>query len=146
VCNFIIEGHELDRFKLLREEIRFEYNLTSSRVSWYVASQAFLVSSFAISIGGQSSSKLKWFWQTIPIIGILSSLLVLLPVFVCFVRIIDHQKDIDKIISHNDKCRKQLPFKQIRWRWRWLAASYAALTPLIFLFAWIFICYKSNQL
>ena len=40
-----------ESFKLIRTEIRTEYDLISNRMSWYVTSQSFLVTAFALSGG-----------------------------------------------------------------------------------------------
>jgi len=40
-----------ERFKLLRAEIRTEYALITNRMNWYVTSQSFLVTAFALSGG-----------------------------------------------------------------------------------------------
>ena len=40
-----------ERFKLIRTEIRTEYDFIANRMSWYVTSQSFLVTAFALSGG-----------------------------------------------------------------------------------------------
>lgn len=61
----------------IREEIRTEYGLITSRLTWFVTSQSFLVSAFAIS----QANGFRWFpWFAtllLPAIGLLIALLVL---------------------------------------------------------------------
>ena len=64
-------------YQTLRDESRSEHTLMANRLTWYVTSQSFLVTAFAISRG----AGFTWFhiFSTllIPAIGLLSSLLVL---------------------------------------------------------------------
>src|SRR2546423_12416334 len=63
-------------YQIIREEIRAEHSLIANRLSWYVTSQSFLVTAFAISRG----AGFTWFhfFSTLllPIIGIVSSALI----------------------------------------------------------------------
>lgn len=63
-------------YQNIHEEIRSEYSLIANRLSWYVTSQSFLVTAFAISRG----SGFTWFhWFStilLPAIGILASVLI----------------------------------------------------------------------
>jgi len=43
--------NEEERFKLIRAEIHTEYDLIANRMNWYVTSQSFLVTAFALSGG-----------------------------------------------------------------------------------------------
>ena len=61
----------------IRDEIKTEYNLLNSRLTWFVTSQSFLVSAFAIS----RANGFVWFdWFAtllLPIVGLLLAALVL---------------------------------------------------------------------
>src|SRR2546423_15555296 len=63
-------------YQIIREEIRAEHSLIANRLSWYVTSQSFLVTAFAISRG----NGFVWFhWFStllLPIIGFFSSALI----------------------------------------------------------------------
>jgi len=64
-----------DRYATIRQEIRDEYGQIASRLSWYVSSQAFLVSGFAIS--GNPAFPLGWFnHYLVPGLAYLLSILV----------------------------------------------------------------------
>jgi hypothetical protein len=63
-------------FQMIRDEVKAEHSLISNRLAWYVTSQSFLVTAFAISRG----AGFRWFgWFStvlLPLIGLLSSLLI----------------------------------------------------------------------
>src|SRR5256885_16413110 len=63
-------------YQNLREEIRAEHSLIANRLTWYVTSQSFLVTAFAISRG----AGFIWFhWFStllLPLIGLISSALI----------------------------------------------------------------------
>ena len=51
--------NEEERFKLIRAEIHTEYDLIANRMNWYVTSQSFLVTAFALS--GDDRHHYMWF-------------------------------------------------------------------------------------
>ncbi|HEY0074401.1 MAG TPA: hypothetical protein VGB77_09885 [Abditibacteriaceae bacterium] len=70
-----VTSENFEQVKFIREEVRFQHDLLNNRVSWYVASQSFLVTAFAIS-----ASSVKPFSEicilpyfAIPSLGILLS-------------------------------------------------------------------------
>lgn len=64
------------QYEKIREEIRAEHALIANRLTWYVTSQSFLVSAFAISSGSNFMWH-RWFSTSlIPGLGLWSSLLV----------------------------------------------------------------------
>src|SRR5437588_7070215 len=63
-------------YEQIRNEIRAEHSLIANRLSWYVTSQSFLVTAFAISRGA-GFTWFHWFSTLLlPIIGIVSSALI----------------------------------------------------------------------
>ncbi len=68
-----------ERIKLLREEIKFEHNLMSSRLTAFVNSQSFLFAAYALSglMEHRHHPALMWFSHLmVPTIGILFSVLL----------------------------------------------------------------------
>ena len=63
-------------FQMIRDEVKAEHTLISSRLAWYVTSQSFLMTAFAISRG----AGFRWFsWFSavlLPLTGVLSSWLI----------------------------------------------------------------------
>ncbi len=63
-------------YQALRDEIHAEHTLIANRLTWYVTSQSFLVSAFAIS-RGTGFSWFSWFsTMLLPAIGLTASLLI----------------------------------------------------------------------
>ncbi len=74
---FEIDAAAFDTFTFLREEVRFEHRLVGQRISWYVGSQAFLVTAFAIAASGVRPSATNWFsYGLLPLLGIILSGLI----------------------------------------------------------------------
>jgi hypothetical protein len=69
-------------YKTVRDEIAHEDNLAGTRLSWFMASQAFLLSALAIAYKGYNSAlpnmKNDFFFPLIPIMAISSCTLILL--------------------------------------------------------------------
>jgi hypothetical protein len=64
------------QYEKIREEIRAEHSLIANRLTWYVTSQSFLVTAFAIS-RGSGFTWFQWFSTVLlPILGSVSSALV----------------------------------------------------------------------
>jgi hypothetical protein len=88
-------------YQILREESRAEHALIANRLTWYVTSQSFLVTAFAISRG----SGFVWFrWLStflIPTIGLLSSGLVFPSIFgACETVKLWHAKQCEFFLRH----------------------------------------------
>jgi len=69
-------------YKAVRDEIAHEDNLAGTRLSWFLASQAFLLSALAIANKGAGpaypSMKNDFFFPIIPLLAIASCILILL--------------------------------------------------------------------
>jgi hypothetical protein len=69
-------------YKTVRDKIAHEDNLAGTRLSWFMASQAFLLSALAIAYKGYNSAlpntKNDFFFPLIPIMAISSCTLILL--------------------------------------------------------------------
>jgi hypothetical protein len=74
---------EFDQMKFVREEIRFEHTVLGNRISAYLASQAFLMTTFAISARTEHRASLDmvvFSFFGIPILGILITYYICLAV------------------------------------------------------------------
>ena len=69
-------------YKVVRDEIAHEDNLAGTRLSWFLASQAFLLSALAIADKGAGhafpSMKNDFFFPLVPLLAISSCTLILL--------------------------------------------------------------------
>lgn len=79
--------NELDRYRLVRQQIEHEDNLVSQRLSWLLGSQSFLFTAYAISLNGPAQIRTKPYESTVsmlilllPLVSILSALLIWLAV------------------------------------------------------------------
>ena len=79
---------ELDRYRLVRQQIEHEDNLVNQRLSWLLSSQSFLFTAYAISLNGPAIIRSKTLESTVgllilllPLVSILSALLIGLTVW-----------------------------------------------------------------
>lgn len=78
---------DLERYRLVRQQIEHEDNLVSQRLSWLLGSQSFLFTAYAISLNGPVQIRSKPLENTLgllivllPLVSILSALLIWLAV------------------------------------------------------------------
>ncbi len=116
--------------KFLREEVRFEYNLTAHRVAWFLTSQTFLISAFVLGYFNKEALVARdIFGHVIPFIGIISSILLRISIFVSHQRIWIHSsKPPFNFSNHYDVLGSGL---------RGWAMFYARFVPWMFLNVWI---------
>lgn len=74
---------DLDRYRLVRQQIEHEDNLVSQRLSWLLVSQSFLFTAYAISVNGPPQIRSHALETTVsellvllPLVSILSALLI----------------------------------------------------------------------
>lgn len=71
------QDHVLKVLDFCRWEVQHEFNLLNHRISWYILSQSFLITAFAVSVGYKVNGG-NWLMQWIlPILGLLTSILVI---------------------------------------------------------------------
>jgi hypothetical protein len=73
----------VEHYRIVRDQIEHEDNLISQRLSWLLASQAFLFTAYAITLNGPVQLHLQTYERHVgtlivllPIIGILTALLI----------------------------------------------------------------------
>ncbi len=78
----------LEHYQLVRSQIEHEDNLVSQRLSWFLASQAFLFTAYAISLNGpvqlhfaNLEAQAKLLMTLLPMLAIASAVLIWLSVF-----------------------------------------------------------------
>lgn len=125
-------------YEKIREEIRAEYGLITSRLTWFVTSQSFLVSAFAIS----QANGFVWFhWFStllLPAVGLLIALLVL-PSLIGACKTIDlwHQKQALFFTHHPEFCAA-LALNRKPWIER-QGLLLPQIMPFVFVIFWLVI-------
>jgi hypothetical protein len=78
---------ELERYKLVRQQIEHEDNLVSQRLSWLLGSQSFLFTAYAITLNGPAQIRSKeleghigLLLLLLPLVSIISAFLIWLAV------------------------------------------------------------------
>lgn len=120
-----------DTFKFLREEIRFQHTLINYRISWYVSSQAFLLSACAISMGSAERNQLQWFSRlALPVLGMVLSIVISPGVFYAWQRITQHRKTLEEYVNKSIFPTLE-PIPSLA------AVIYAFAAPLMFFILWL---------
>lgn len=69
--------HSLTVLNFYRWEVQHEFSLLNHRISWYIFSQSFLITAFAVAVGYKVNDS-NWLTQLIlPILGLLTSVSVI---------------------------------------------------------------------
>jgi hypothetical protein len=125
-------------YQQIREEIRAEHALISNRLTWYVTSQSFLVSAFAISRG----SGFQWYsWFStllLPAIGFCATALIF-PSIAGAVRTIRiwHARQKEFLARHSEFCAA-FDLRRPTWIER-NGLLFPRLIPLLFGTFWLVI-------
>jgi hypothetical protein len=143
-----------DIFEIARKEIQFEHNQIATRMSWYVASQSFLMAAFTIS--GNPTNNYHWLAILIPTLGSLTSIIIGLSL-VAAIAAMKHWREYLRKIVMDDKNLLELQgllgvsiriSQKDRPKWDkapWIhpvGLLTPRVTPWIFLSAWIFILWQ----
>lgn len=88
-----------DYYRLIRSQIEHEDNLNSGRLSWFVASQSFLFTAYAIVISNLQPGRVPWVERQqhllvslIPVVSILTCLLIYATILAGTVAIVNLRK------------------------------------------------------
>jgi hypothetical protein len=104
-----------DILDLVHQEIHCEHSLISHRMTWYVTSQSFLMASFTIaavnSVTPNAHTRLFWLAIFIPILGILSSGIVLVSLYAAIASMHKLKLKENEILEGMDS---YIPFSKIR--------------------------------
>ena len=121
--------YNLDEIRFIREEIKFQHGLIGTRLSWFVSSQAFLVTPFAICISNPLTRTFFLAFAGIPFLGITLSLLII-PGITQAIRQIDEEHGLmgayetDHLLGPMDPVGQKRSLEFARW------------SPKIFLVFW----------
>lgn len=144
---------DFDILDVIRNEIHAEHNLISHRMTWYVTSQAFLMTAYAVSWGKDHAWPI-FFHLSIPILGMLLSALAFCAV-ACAVWVqgdvikiqkeaLDGMKERFKQPGDEDETRRIKEYAQIIGKDRrsgfithWLAMAPPLIIPILFFVTWL---------
>ena len=129
---------DFTRYKMIRDEISHEDNLMGARVSWFMASQSFLLTALAIAQGGQHefpNVRNNYFFPLLPVVAILSDLLI----FAGVVAGIHALRRWRKVIRAAGA--RYEPFPQLRRKDLTISLGWSGPIglPLVFLVAWLYV-------
>jgi hypothetical protein len=122
----------------LREEIRHEDNMINQRLSWLVSSQSFLLTGFAIAVGGPAQAKSELYARLnlalvnwLPVGGVLTGLVSYVAIWAALL----HTRNIRQLSGAHHP--SHLPSVQGTELTRRLGSAGAVLVPMVFLATWL---------
>jgi hypothetical protein len=126
-------------YKAVRDEIAHEDNLAGTRLNWFIASQAFLLSALAIAHTTRDPAtpnlRNDFYFPLVPLLAIASCLLIMLGIFGGAVAIRRWRRVLNQMIRQDSS----LPaIGRDGWimRFGWSAPL---LLPIVFLLAWSYL-------
>jgi hypothetical protein len=130
---------DFSSYKAIRDEIAHEDNLMGTRLSWFFASQAFLLSALAIAHTSKDSAmpnvRNDFFFPLVPLLAIASCILILLGIIGGAVVIQRWRRLLTQMIRQDPS----LPaIGRDGWIMR-MGWSAPVLVPVIFLIAWAYL-------
>jgi hypothetical protein len=134
-------AEQFDRYQFIRSEIQHEDNLIGTRLSWFTASQAFLLTALAIAQGpqhGLPNARLNYFFPLLPLVAIASDVLI----FVGVLAGIDALRRWRRMLEvHMPEESAALPcIRNDGWIIRFGWSAPLGL-PLVFLAAWVYLLF-----
>ena len=133
----------LEYYNLIRSRIEHEDNLVMQRLSWLVASQAFLFSAYAITLNGLSSAtqpalqnfmaQERRLYSLIPIVAILTCALIYASILAAAKAIAALRNSYRSRFSQEER---NLPDIMASPSTRRLGLSAPILLPLVFMIVW----------
>ena len=126
-------------YKTVRDEIAHEDNLAGTRLSWFIASQAFLLSALAIAYKGTGSITANvrndFFFPLVPLLAIASCILIMLGIIGGAVAIRRWRRLLNGMVR-KDPSLPAIGRDDWIMRFGWSAPL---LLPVVFLLAWLYV-------
>ncbi len=122
-----------ERLTLLREEIHFEHQLISNRMNWYLTSQSFLMTAFAIA--GGAGHPYGWLTSLLPSIGIAISFLIFIGVLAAAV-VVQILRARERALIAEAKELENVPNRKLPTWTHVFGMAGPLVLPVIFVLAW----------
>ena len=127
-----------DEYATLRNEVKHEDDLIGQRVSWFMASQAFLLVSLAIAHKGETdmpTSANNNLFPLVPVVALVSSVLIFFGVLAGTLALSQWRERLKALAQRNP----QLPYVKYESFIVPAAWSGQLIAPLVFIAAWVYL-------
>jgi hypothetical protein len=138
-----------DAYRLVREQIQHEDNLIAQRLSWLIASQAFMFSAYAITLNmperthaSRFSSQQQLLALLIPIVAGCIGVLVMVAMAAGVLAMADLRRAYRRMAPHTGPCSVPI---QGSSRTRLLGLVTPLLLPPLFTGVWAFLLMRATQ-
>ena len=137
-------------YQIIRSQIEHEDNLINQRLSWFVASQAFLFSAYAILLNAPSQGRLRSFatqqdmlFYLIPLVAIGVSIVIYITVIAAMLAMANLRRLLESHLKEEESAL--LPRVQGYRQTLLLGQATPVLIPFLFMISWIVLLIKSLQ-
>jgi hypothetical protein len=134
----------IEHYKIIRSQIEHEDNLINQRLSWFVASQSFFFSAYAILLNAPVEARQPEFAEQqsilflmIPIVAICTSVLIYTTITAAMIAMYNLRKNLDKHAI--TQLRGDLPPVEGYRQTLILGQAAPVLMPLVFLIVWAYL-------
>ena len=139
----------IERYHILREQIQHEDNLTTQRLSWLMASQAFLFTAYAIVMNGPerpmssfAAEQQQWLITAIPGLALSSAVLIYVSIIAGVIALLNlHHHAVQ--ICGRDRSDSAFPPIQGTKRTRLAGLASPLLVPPLFVGVWLFLMIRA---
>jgi hypothetical protein len=138
----------VERYHVLRDQIQHEDNLTTQRLSWLMASQAFLFTAYAIVMNGPeramspfAAAQQQWLITAIPALALSSAVLIYVSIIAGVIALLNLHRDAGRICSADSASAAFPPIQGSAFT-RISGLASPLLVPPIFIGIW---CYLTFQ-
>ena len=139
---------KIQYYQIIRSQIEHEDNLINQRLSWFVASQAFLFSAYAILLNAPSQVRLQSFatqqnilFSIIPVVAIGMSILIYITVIAALLAMANLRRLLESHMKEEESAL--LPPVQGYRQTFLLGQASPVLIPFLFIISWIVLLIKS---
>ena len=133
---------KIQYYQIIRSQIEHEDNLINQRLSWFVASQAFLFSAYAILLNAPSQVRLQSFaaqqnilFSLIPVVAIGMSILIYITVIAALLAMANLRRLLESHMKEEESAL--LPPVQGYRQTLLLGQASPVLIPFLFMISWI---------
>jgi hypothetical protein len=139
----------VERYHILRDQLQHEDNLTTQRLSWLMASQAFLFTAYAIVMNGPehamnqfAQQQRHWLMTAIPALALSSAALIYISIIAGVTAMVDIHRHAGRICD-GDSTDPEFPPIQGALFTRVTGLASPMLVPPIFIGVWFYLMFKA---
>ena len=139
---------EIERYRLVRQQIEHEDNLVSQRLSWLLGSQSFLFTAYAISLNGPTQIRSKQLETHLGLLLLILPLVSIISAFLIWMAVLAGTWTMYKLRRSYERefvrfFRDQIPSVQSTGLALLLGHCAPVILPVVFIVVWLLLVLRS---